>query len=212
MTTVRRSHSPLAWWRRAASAAARRARAFLVQTLDGRHARNPQAVANALAATGLPEAAELLGRRYQQFPEAHGALVVMGDTAVPVVARLASSGVVQALDGLQQIATPTAAGALVPLLWRDPDQPGEQLAYRAAWRLAVLLRDTTVCSALDRFPLTSEQAQAPFLSWLWKPFAQPGNGASLEVIAGRVGHCCVPATWPLPRPTLRPSTRASASP
>jgi energy-coupling factor transporter ATP-binding protein EcfA2 len=168
---------------------ARAALEFLKGALDGRTAKDPQAVANAIAATGLPEAAEILATRFTHLPEVRPALVNMGDVAASVLSDLAARGNPDAFDCLQAIGTPTAAKALASLLWAgnaDDERP-----YRAAWRLAVLLKNPSVEASLASYLVTSEQERSPYLPWLWLPFVDAGQPGPLTVVTGRVGYLLV---------------------
>jgi hypothetical protein len=184
---------------------ARVALGFLMEALDGRLAKDSQGVAYALAATGLPEAAEILGTRFTHRPEARSALIHMGDVAVPVLGLLAAQGSTDAVDALQAIGSPAAARALVPLLWeRDSNA---KCRYFAAWRLAVLVKDSSVESALATYPIAPEQEREPYLHWHWEPFVETDRPNSLLIIGGRIGYLldkCPISMAPIEAPSIDP--------
>ncbi|WP_187329508.1 NACHT domain-containing protein [Halomicronema hongdechloris] len=165
--------------------------ALLSQRLETEAGDVFKAAAVSLSMTNLPQAAEVLATQYRQDPPAISeALIRMGDVAVPDLARLAQSDDLEAVAALHKIATPEAAKALIPLLWR----PEPALQTSAAWRLATLLPRFGIEAALKTYDLsaaiktddsiqTPEQAQS--LSWVWLPFEESGSSA-MPVIAGRI--------------------------
>jgi len=140
------------------------------------------AALNALSFTNRPEAAQILVKEYSQ-PEVRQAFLNMGDLAVSLLADLVESGSEDALDALLAIGTANAAKAIVPWLW----QTQTNLAYQAAWRLAVILQQSNIEAALRNYSLTEDQREAKWLDWIWQPFNEPPNSA-LPIIAGRIAY------------------------
>jgi hypothetical protein len=105
----------------------------------------------------------------------------MGDLAVPVLEPLLQSRDTEVLDDLLAIGTPLAATTLVPSLW----DTNNDFAAMSAWRLASLLPKIGVEDAFRDYPLTPQQKKAPFLDWIWAPFAETESSA-LPIIAGRI--------------------------
>jgi len=145
--------------------------------------------ASALSLTNLPEAARILSAHYKEYSKVRPYLVRMGDLAVHSLMSLAESGSFDALDDLLAIGTPRAAEALVSELWHT----NTVIAGRAAWRVAILLAQPNIESALRDYPLTAQQRSAESLTWVWEPFGEPIN-SSLPVIAGRVALLLTLAT------------------
>jgi hypothetical protein len=139
------------------------------------------AAAHALSLTNLPEAATVLTASYALSPEVRAPLVRMGDVAVPALASLSATGLLDTMDDLHAIGTSHAAETLVPLLWNE----NERVAGRAAWCLAALLNQPHVEKVLRAYPLTGEQRSAEWFDWIWKPFQEPAH-SSLPVITGRI--------------------------
>lgn len=139
-----------------------------------------------LAATNLPAAAGVLA---QLGAQGEDALLSMGDLAVPILAARAEAGDEDAIDDLAEIGTPTAAGALASLIWRDG-----QASTRAAWQLSALIRDPDAREALGE---TSVHLGQRRFDWLWAPF---GNGGSdrLGKVVGRIGWLVDNARQPPP--------------
>lgn len=157
--------------------------AFLEETLvTADTAARRMAAASALSYTNLPEAAVVLTANYAICPdEVRAPLVRMGDLAVPALASLSATGLLETLDDLQAIGTSHAAEALVPLLWNDD----MLVAGRAAWCLATLLGQPTVANLLRTYPLTDVQCNADTIDWVWQPFDEPAE-SSMPHIAGRI--------------------------
>src|SRR5260370_39956999 len=106
--------------------------------------------------TNLPQAAGVLASRFMHQPETREALLQMGDLAGPPLAGLARAGSIEAMDSLQEIGTPQAALALVPLLWH----PDRSVASAAALRLASLLPAPQVEDVLRQYEFSEEQQEA----------------------------------------------------
>ncbi len=156
---------------------------FLENTLatSGEKALKIAAV-NALSFTNRPEAAQTLVKEYSQS-EVRQALLRMGDLAVAPLTDLAAKGSEDALDALLAIGTANAAKAILPFLWETQ----ADVAYKAAWRLAVLLEQPSIEAVLRNYSLTEEQRKAKWLDWIWQPFNEPQNSA-LPIIAGRIAY------------------------
>ncbi|HEU0089540.1 MAG TPA: hypothetical protein VFQ77_18170 [Pseudonocardiaceae bacterium] len=135
----------------------------------------------ALAASGRVEAARVLAPQAPGDPDARAALRAMGELAIPVLADHAGDGKVWAVDDLAVIGTPAAAESLAKVLWAT-----EQVATRAAWRLAELLRNPDVEDGLSRTDNTADPA-TPSYDWIWRPFA-PSTSTTMRAIMGRVAY------------------------
>ncbi|MGH3697083.1 MAG: NACHT domain-containing protein [Pseudonocardiaceae bacterium] len=149
-------------------------------------ARSPDAPGRAaafraLAASGRDEAAQVLVPLAPNDPDARAALRAMGELAIPVLADHAGDGNVWAVDDLAVVGTPAAAQRLAPMLWST-----EEVATRAAWRLAELLRHPDVEEVLSRSDNTADPA-APSYDWVWRPFASKVSDA-MPAIAGRIAY------------------------
>ncbi len=72
--------------------------------------------AHALAATRRPVAAQILGERILVDDAARSALRTMGEQAIPVLHVAAAGGDLQSVDDLGEIATASAASALITLI------------------------------------------------------------------------------------------------
>ncbi|MEM9217464.1 MAG: NACHT domain-containing protein [Cyanobacteria bacterium P01_F01_bin.150] len=153
----------------------------LLDTQAPKHRRISSA--SALSKTNLPRAVEVL-LRWNEYSQI---IVSMGDLAVPGLAKLSKQGQplsIKAIDDLFAIGTPDAANALVPLLWSDH----ENSANRAAWYLAVFLRQSDIEDVLREYPLTPElEASSPRHNWIWSPFNKPNNPA-LACITGQIAY------------------------
>ncbi len=142
------------------------------------------AAANALSLTNLPQAATILTASYAINPdEVRTPLVRMGDVAVPALASLSTTGLLETLDDLHAIGTTHAAEALIPMLWHDD----QRIAGRAAWCLSALLPHPHIEHLLRHYPLNDEQRKAEQLAWIWKPFGESA-ASSLPTIAGRLAY------------------------
>ncbi len=126
----------------------------------------------ALAATKLPQAAEILVDEIE-FRRAQSSIIAMGDLAIPALARAPMSDLV--IDLLGAIATPAAALTLTA-----------RLNIRAAWYLAALLEDPEVENALREavVPPAPQSHQ-----WVWDPF-RTGTGAAVANVAAWVAALC----------------------
>lgn len=163
---------------------------FLVARL-GDAALRPMA-ASALAQTGLMRAAEVLGEQAREDdPGIRGALVAMGDLAVPVLARFLAAGQPWALDDLRTIGTPRAAEALAPLLWHE----ARTVACQVAFVLGEMLQDAHVEDTLRAVVLAPKHraASRDRLDWYWKPFGDHDESA-LPILAGRIAFLIDEAT------------------
>jgi len=135
----------------------------------------------ALAASGRVEAARVLAPLAPSDPDARVALRAMGELAIPVLAGHASNGDVWAVDDLAVVATPAAAESLARMLWST-----EEIATRAAWRLAELVRNPDVEEGLSRTDITADPAAENY-HWVWRPFAS-GVSAAMSAIVGRIAY------------------------
>ena len=156
---------------------------FLEETLTNQDPASRSAAAQALSLTNLPDAAGVLANHYKEIPEIREHLVSMGDLAVSALRDFAALGSHTAMDGLLAIATPDAAKAFAYLLWNAD----ENMAVRAAWRLAALLPQPNIEDGLRDYPIAEECKQKEWLDWIWEPFEEPANSA-LPIIAGRIAY------------------------
>ena len=158
---------------------------FLYREVE--HARTEErrrAAAHALAASNLPEAAVKLGKLYQSVPAVRAPLARMGDFAVEVIAKSATYNDVTPLDGLVAIGTPTAASALVALLWKK-DEYDEYVAAHAAWRIGAMIRDKRITDALQEQKVPMNDGSAAKYGDVWRPFTE---SPVLQRIIARVSH------------------------
>jgi hypothetical protein len=155
---------------------------MLLQTLSPNERPVRRAIAaRALALSNTARAAGELAKVFSESPEFRQSLQDMGDLAVPVLAELTKAGNWDALDALRAVGTPSAALALVPLLWSTEGD----LAVRAAWRLAALLQRKAVETALDQYEFPDGRpAPGPF-DWIWDPFTKSPQ-SPLPLIAGHI--------------------------
>ena len=144
-------------------------------------------VHKALAATKLPEAADVLAGRLD-MPSAVRALVSLGDLAVPALVRVrkVTSGPMinwlrVVVDALGAIGTPASALALTRFL-----MPQGAIAVRAAWHLAELIEDSDVEAALCEAELPDPPASH---AWIWAPFSSR-TCAQTSHVAGWVAFLC----------------------
>lgn len=162
---------------------------FLISSLAEPRLR--EAAADALARTNLTRAAEVLighvetdGCDVHTVSYLHKALCVMGDIAVPALAKTANVGDLCALADLRSIATPRAAQELVGLLWHETPA----VAIGSAAALGSLLLDPAIEASLREHTLTPQQRAAKErIDWIWKPFAEP-EGSALPAIVGRIAY------------------------
>ncbi|MEU7788064.1 NACHT domain-containing protein [Amycolatopsis sp. NPDC049159] len=134
----------------------------------------------ALAATRLRPAVETLSDLATWAPAARVALRSTGELALPVLAERAGTGSTAAVDDIAAIGTASAGVALAELLWDESD-----VAVRAAWRLAVLVRSPDVEDELSRAETGNPAGE--WYDWLWAPFRTAGTGHLAELM-GRVGY------------------------
>jgi hypothetical protein len=149
---------------------------FLVNVLRGGGDAGDRA-AHALARTNTTAAADALAEAFGTSRVARDALVGMGDLAVHALAGLAREGAVEAVTALYAIGTPTAAEALVTLLWNA----SPQIHVAAAWQLASLVRNPDIEAALTSRSVPNNLLR---LDWVWHPFADP-QGPTTKIM-GRV--------------------------
>ncbi|MBN8657217.1 MAG: NACHT domain-containing protein [Anaerolineae bacterium] len=155
---------------------------FLRDKIHSENKTEQLAAAKILSLTNLPAAAQALADwHYDNTTRQY--LYAMGDVAVPVLVSMAEKGGYWAFDGLLTIGSPVAALGLVELLW---DEEAE-IAYKAAWRLAVLFSKPNIEDALRLVNLTVKQRRFKQFDWVWEPFNEPDNSA-LQVIAGRCAY------------------------
>jgi len=134
--------------------------------------------AHALAGTRRTAAARILGERILADDAARSALRTMGEQAIPVLQATAASGDLRSVDDLGEIATASAASALITLIGDESD-----VAFRAAWWIAALVRRPEVEDGLQLGRQTVP-AGVPLLDWVWRPFVD--NDLTLTVPMGRV--------------------------
>ncbi|HWS31640.1 MAG TPA: NACHT domain-containing protein [Actinoplanes sp.] len=133
-----------------------------------------------LAESRRREAIEVLSDLAGARPAARTALRRLGELAIPVLARRAAAGSVEAVDDLAAIATPAAATAIAEQLWTGMD-----VAVRAAHWLASLVQQPEIESELCQFdPAPFQKQNRDHYEWLWQPFAPERNA---HVTMGRVG-------------------------
>lgn len=157
---------------------------FLKATLENEVAlERRHAAAKALAMTNLQSAAEVLGSTLSSSSQFSAQLVRMGDLAVGALRAEAEKVNLSALDLLHQIGTPLAACILLPFLWNDDNR----VAVQAAWSLGAVLQSPEVEKELGSIRLTEQQRHAPYLDWIWAPFAEDEK-PDLGIIAGRIAH------------------------
>jgi hypothetical protein len=136
--------------------------------------------ARVIAATRRPAAARILGERIIADDAARSALRTMGEQAIPALQATAASGDLQSVDDLGEIATASAASALIALIEGQSDA-----AFRAAWWIAALISRPEVEDGL-RISHPTVPADAPLLDWVWWPFADKNNDHTLTGPMGRV--------------------------
>jgi len=162
----------------------RRALSLLAECLSSDESVKLRAGADALAATNLLEAAEILGRHYQASSECREAPLHMGDLAVSALGRMASDGDAAAMGQLRVIGTPAAAASLASMLWHQD----QRTARAAAWNLAGLIANPAIESALARIrldPMYRDAQAFPCYDWVWAPFVED-TGSPLIPIMGRM--------------------------
>ncbi|MEU4564147.1 NACHT domain-containing protein [Actinoplanes sp. NPDC023936] len=144
-----------------------------------------------LAESRRREAIEVLSERAGTDRAAREALRRLGELAIPVLAHRAANGSVDAIDDLGAIATPAAATAIAEQLWLSV----REVAIRAAWWLAVLIRQPEIEGELSRFdPVPFRRDSEKDYLWLWEPFTSDHH---TRIIMGRAG-------WLLDQPTDQP--------
>jgi hypothetical protein len=102
----------------------------------------------------------------------------MGEQAIPVLLAAAASGDLRSVDDLGEIATASAASALIGLVADESD-----VAFRAAWWIAALVRHPEVEDGI-RFTRPTLPVGVPLFDWVWRPFAS--NDSALSEPMGRV--------------------------
>ncbi|MGB0560687.1 MAG: NACHT domain-containing protein [Spirulinaceae cyanobacterium] len=140
------------------------------------------AAAKGLSMTNLPESAYVLAEHYQDSMDniVSAPLVRMGDIAVEPVYGAARKGYLEAIDDLFCIHTPRVAQELTRLIWNKD----EQLASRAAWRLAAMLEKSNVEQELTTIEGLPDFGYGEF-DWIWLPFTT-SQKSNLCVIAGQL--------------------------
>jgi NACHT domain-containing protein len=145
------------------------------------------ASARTLAATHSERSARLLLKEFGGTPQFRLLIARMGDVAVAPLAESIGQGNLQTVDCLGDIGTPKAAQALAEALWSE-----DASATAAAWRLAQLLRDPLVDSALAERALPESAKSHPYIDWIWAPFmGDDGRRASIKAIAGRSAYLII---------------------
>ncbi|MCM6772191.1 NACHT domain-containing protein [Nocardia sp. CDC159] len=155
--------------------------------------RGVAAAVDCLARTGRPDAARYLVSLAGSSPTPEHARFIraMGDVAVPALAAAVTDDRIWPLDILGEIATPSAALELSRFLWAGgPLVPpvtgrGEGVATRAAWWIAVLLREAGIETVLQERGHVDRALE--IYEQVWVPFTHDPHGR-LARIAGRVGY------------------------
>ena len=147
--------------------------------------------ARALAATRRPAAAQTLGERILGDDTARGALRTMGEQAIPVLRAAAANGDLSSVDDLGEIATASAAAALITLMADEGD-----VAFLAAWWVAALVRHPEVLEGL-RIARPTLPTNVQLFQWVWEPFSDSILAQAMGRVAwllahDTAGHC--PAT------------------
>ncbi len=136
---------------------------FLTEVLLGADSARAMLAAAAIAATNRPDAAEILTDAYLVGSgDFRDPLLQMGDLAVVALRDAATDGRLQAVFDLGEIGTPFAALALHRVMWSRNDQ----IASAAAFRLAALLKNSSVEAAV----LSTDEAASRELfdeRWAW---------------------------------------------
>ncbi|MGR4852422.1 NACHT domain-containing protein [Streptomyces sp. LARHCF252] len=150
------------------------------ETGDSARAR---AAARALAATNLPQVAEVLSRQLSEPTDpAWLALASMGDLAVPAFSHW-SRWQPEAYRTLWSIRTPKAALALNERLWKAQQSQDLELI---AFHLGELLTVPEIAAALRTASVPPAERGWDW-EWVWRPFAQ-GPDDALVRIAGRIAE------------------------
>ncbi|WP_212667020.1 NACHT domain-containing NTPase [Acaryochloris marina] len=153
---------------------------FLVLTLS-RGNRSTTYAAQALAATNVPKAAQVLADHYLQLTDIQTQLVRMGDVAVPKLQVIAEGGDTSAITNLGEIGTPFASRTLVPLLWDNR----EAIAFHAAVQLSALLPEVDIEKDLANFPKKKLPSSSQTWQGIWNPFDEVKKSA-ISVIAEQI--------------------------
>ncbi|WP_299488897.1 NACHT domain-containing protein [Acaryochloris sp. IP29b_bin.137] len=161
---------------------------FLADTLacEQNNLERRQGAANALSWTNLSKAVPELSQQYKTDAlNLREPLVRMGNLAVPALAHWIKDDDVwkEAMSDLAEIATPEAAMALVHWLWNEDSCK----ATRAAWYLGMLIADTPIEKALEKYTLNESQRQALRVDWIWSPFPTTSE-STLPIVAGRIAY------------------------
>ncbi|MEM8641181.1 MAG: NACHT domain-containing protein [Cyanobacteria bacterium P01_G01_bin.54] len=139
--------------------------------------------AYALSMTNLPQAADILAEQYQYAQSiVLEPLIRMENVSFKSIYQTARKGCLEVLDILLLINTPDSAKELANLIW-DED---EQLASRAAWRLAAMISKSEIENEMDKMLDFPKSEQEEF-DWIWLPFAQRKE-SSLLIIAGQIAR------------------------
>lgn len=153
---------------------------FLGQALSQEY-RSRGYAAKALAATNIPEAAQILASHYLTQTDIQPQLVRMGDLAVPKLEVIAENGHISAIQHLGEIGTPLASKALIPLL----KNKREDVALHAAVQLASLLKKTDIREELATYSSAELQSSSQTWQGIWDPFDTVKN-SSISVIAEQI--------------------------
>lgn len=153
---------------------------FLRQSLS-QEDRSRDYAAQALAATNIPEAVQILANHCLAHTDIQPQLVRMGDLAVSKLKVMAEEGHISATQHLGEIATPLASKALIPLL-RDKR---EEVALHAAIQLASLLKKTDIEGELKTYSPGKLQRSSQTWQGIWEPFDAAQN-SSISAIAEQI--------------------------
>ena len=170
---------------------------FLRRALTDGLAGRRQEAARALALSGLGRAARLLTEYLDEFPEVRSVIWEMDEVAVAALVERAAEGSVTAIAALGRMATPAAACALVPFIWRDTPA-----ATWAAWYLAAAIAQPDVAESIEHIELPAIHRSAQVLPFVWAPFAS--DNAPIARVAARVAYLIDSPHEPPPRHLLKP--------
>ncbi|WP_306321628.1 MULTISPECIES: NACHT domain-containing NTPase [unclassified Streptomyces] len=158
--------------------------------VSGIGAERVEAALRALAATNVPQAAEVLATRLGATPVALSALTSMGDLAVPALTGAMRDGLPGAARGLWLIRTPAAALALCEALFQGPP-PADESA--AAAYLGHLLADGEIEQELAQHAPAVPRRVISDSAWVWQPFATREDDPLIGV-AARIAQVLTRAT------------------
>jgi hypothetical protein len=150
---------------------------FLAASLNNAnelHSRHGAIVA--LSLTNMPQAAALLGQIYQVTDTSlRASLVRMGDVGLPALVARTRAGVDEALDDIDQIATPAAALCLAALM----ESTTGLTQGRTAWRLGALIGQPGVEAAIAQRTIAAPKNEQ--FAWVWQPFGDPRSAVGSTV-------------------------------